>query len=180
MCEKVWRIVQVCAKKQGLATGSRGWLTACKPLECCTRAKHARSWRVAPVVALQDKVPGWLGRLLVALTRNLTQSQGQVVRTPCLEKINFSHSFLPYYIYTLIPTILRELPERILREKPQRQTKLIHPQSSYRDSSNSSTLFLSIVISLRGTLPKPFLTIPISVRRPFGVWEAVKKGLISY
>ena len=68
----------------------------------------------------------------------------------------------------------RELPERILREKPKRKTRLIHPQSSYKDSSNSSTLFLSIVKSLRGTLPKPFLTIPISVRRPFGVWEAVK------
>ena len=37
-----------------------------------------------------------------------------------------------------------------------------------RDSSNSSTLFLSIIKSLRGTLPKPFLTIPISVRRLFG------------
>ena len=28
MCERVWRIAQVCAKKQGLATGSRGWLVA--------------------------------------------------------------------------------------------------------------------------------------------------------
>ena len=43
-----------------------------------------------------------------------------------------------------------------------------------------ASLFLSIIKSLRGTLPKPFLTIPISVRRTFGVWEAVKKGPISY
>ena len=28
MCERVWRIAQVCAKKQGLAAGSRGWLVA--------------------------------------------------------------------------------------------------------------------------------------------------------
>ena len=28
MCERVWRIAQVCAKKQGLATRSRGWLAA--------------------------------------------------------------------------------------------------------------------------------------------------------
>ena len=74
----------------------------------------------------------------------------------------------------------RELLERILREKPQRKTRLTHPQSSHRDSSNSSTLILSIVTSLGGSLPKPFLTIPTSVRRPFGAWEAVRKGPISY
>ena len=74
----------------------------------------------------------------------------------------------------------RELPERILREKPQRKTRLTHPQSSHRDSSNSSTLILSIVTSLRGSLPKRFLTIPTSVRRSFGAWEAVRKGPISY
>ena len=28
MCERVWRIPQVCAKKQELAAGSRGWLAA--------------------------------------------------------------------------------------------------------------------------------------------------------
>ena len=31
MCERVWRNAQDCAKKQGLATGFRGWLAACKP-----------------------------------------------------------------------------------------------------------------------------------------------------
>ena len=62
----------------------------------------------------------------------------------------------------------REFPERILREKPQRKTRLIHPQFSLRDSSNSSTFFLSIVKSLRGLLPKLFLTISISVRGMFG------------
>ena len=97
---------------------------------------------------------------------------------PVQEKLTFHIPFSPYYIQTLIPTKCRELPERFLRKKPQRKIRLIHPQSSNRDSLNSSTLFLSIVKSLRGTLPKPFLTIPISVRRPFGVWEAVKKGPI--
>ena len=28
VCERVWRTAQVCAKKQGLAAGSRGWLAA--------------------------------------------------------------------------------------------------------------------------------------------------------
>ena len=74
----------------------------------------------------------------------------------------------------------RVLPKRILREKPQRKTRLTHPQSLHKDSSNFSTLTLFIVTSLRGSLPKPFLTIPTSVRRSFGAWEAVRKGPISY
>ena len=86
---------------------------------------------------------------------------------PVQEKLTFHIPFSPYYIQTLIPKKCREFLERILREKPQRKTRLIHPQSSHRDSLNSSTLFLSIVKSLRGTLPKPLLTIPISVRRLF-------------
>ena len=84
------------------------------------------------------------------------------------KKTDSSHFTLTLVYIPLIPTKCRELPERILREKPQRKTRLTHPQSLHRNSSNSSTLFLSIVTSLRGTLPKSFLTIPISVRRPFG------------
>ena len=38
-----------------------------------------------------------------------------------------------------------------------------------RDSSNSYTLFLSIVKPLKGSLTKPFLAISIPVRRLFGV-----------
>ena len=74
----------------------------------------------------------------------------------------------------------RELPERILREKPQRKTRLTHPQSLHRDSSNSSTLTVSIITSLRGSLRKPFLTIPTCVRRPFGSQKVVRKGPVSY
>ena len=77
----------------------------------------------------RTKVPGWSSRLLATWTGDSTQSRGQVAKTPCLGKTNFSHSFSPYYIYTLIPTILRELLERILREKPYRKTRLTHPQS---------------------------------------------------
>ena len=70
----------------------------------------------------------------------------------------------------------RESLERILREKPQRKIRLTHPQSSSFDSSNSSTLFLSIVKSLRGLVPKPFLTISIPVRRLFGVQGSSQEG----
>ena len=46
----------------------------------------------------------------------------------------------------------RELLDKILREKPQRTTRLIHPQSYTFDSPNSSTLTLSIVLPMRGSM----------------------------
>ena len=89
--------------------GTRGWISHvarnCKPLDWSTRAKHVRNWSVAPAIHYRIKVPDWSGHLLAAWTRDSTQSRGQVVRTPCLAKYDFSHSFSPYYIYTLILTI---------------------------------------------------------------------------
>ena len=113
-------------------------------------------------------------------TRDLVKPQVQAASQLCFEKPDSSHSILTPVQIPLIPMKCREPLERILREKPQRKTRLTHPQSSHRDSSNSSTLILSIVTSLRGSLQKPFLTIPTFVRRPFGAWEAVRKGPISY
>ena len=52
----------------------------------------------------------------------------------------------------------------------------IHPQFSLRDSSNSSTLFLSIVKFLIGLLSKHFLTISISVRGLFGALGSSQEG----
>jgi len=72
---------------------------------------------------------------------------------------------------------------RVSRKNIERETleknKMDSSTSSHSDSSNSSTLILSIVTSLRGSLPKPFLTIPTFVRRLFGAWEAVRKGSVS-
>ena len=125
-----------------------------------------------------------MSRLAILLVRGLNLQLSQVAR-PSRQPVLFwktdsSHSKHTQVQIPLIPTKCRKLPERILREKPQRKTRLTHPQSSHRDSLKSSTLTLSIVTSLKGSSPKPFLTIPTSVRRPFGAWEAVRKGPISY
>ena len=67
----------------------------------------------------------------------------------------------------------------------------IERETLEKNKIDSSTIFtlrlfkflyshLSIVTSLRGSLSKPFLTIPTSVRRQFGAWEVVRKGPISY
>ena len=149
----------------------------CKPPDWSTCAKHARSWSVVLAVHYRTKVLGWPGRLLAAWTCDSTQSRGQAARTPYLAKYDVSHSFSPYFIYTLIPMIPRELPERILREKPKRKQDWLIHNLYLRDSSNSSTLFLW---SLRGSLLKPFLTISIPVEGYLVFWEAVRKEPISY
>ena len=129
MCEKVWRIAQDCAKKQGLATGSHGWLAACKPPESCIRAKHARSWRVAPVVALQDKSP----RLARPFAPGLNLWLNPVARSSRQNTL-----FRKNWLFTFLLTLLYIYPythdlERASRENFDRETlektRLTHPQS---------------------------------------------------
>ena len=55
VCDKVWRIDQVCAIKRFLATGTCDRLTSSDSLESSTPVKHARSWRVRIAGSLRDK-----------------------------------------------------------------------------------------------------------------------------
>ena len=108
-------------------------------------------------IALQDKSSS----LARQLARNSNLQLCQVVRPSCqnilfVTKLTLRIPYTSYYIQTLIPTKCKVLLERILREKPQRKKRLTHPQFSSFDSPNSSTLTLSIVTSLRGTLAKTF------------------------
>ena len=116
----------------------------------------------------------------MAGTRDSVKPRDQVASQPYFEKPDSSHSILTLVYIPLYPqkkeSFQREFWERNPREK---QDWLIH-NLYLRDSSNSSTLFLSIVKSLRGLLPKPYLTISISVRELFGVREAVRKEPISH
>ena len=164
MCERVWRITQVRATKQELAVGSRVWLAAASRQNDAHVPSVPEAEASHQLLHYRTKVPGWLGHLLAAWTPDLTQLRGQTARTPCLAKHDFSHSFSPYYIYTLIPMIQRELQREFWERNPrefwernprEKQDWLIH-NLYLRDSLNSSTLFLSIVKSLRGSLPKFF------------------------
>ena len=104
----------------------------------------------------RKKVSSWPGRLLATWTRDSTQSQGQSPEHPVWEKLTFHIPSHPTIYIPLYPrfwkSFQREFWERNPREK---QNWLIH-NLYLRDSSNSSTLFLSIVKSLKGLLPKPF------------------------
>ena len=107
----------------------------------------------------------------VCLQLELTTQPSCEVKSPkhpVWEKLTFHIPFHPTIYIPLYPrfweSFQREFWERNPREK---QDWLIH-NLYLRDSSNSSTLFLFIVKSLKGLLPKPFLTISISVRVLFG------------
>ena len=103
----VWESVKNCLSVCKEA-GTHDWISwvarDCKLPNWSTRGKYVRSWNIVLAVHYKTKVPSWPGRLLAAWTRDSTQSRGQAARTPCLAKYDFSHSFSPYYIYTLIPT----------------------------------------------------------------------------
>ena len=125
VCERMWRIALDCAKKQGLVVGSR----CCKPPECCIRAKHVRSWRVAPAVALQDKSP----KLARPFAHSLNSRLNPVMRS--------SHQITLFgknWLFTFLLTLLYIYPythdfEKASREIFERETlektRLTHPQS---------------------------------------------------
>ena len=163
MYERVWRNAQNCAVKQGLAAGSRGWLVACKPPKDAHEWSMQKNWTIMLTVALQDKKSS----LAIQLSRS------QVASPLCYEKMTLHIPFSLQYKYPIYPrnveSFQKEFWERNPREK---QDWLIHnlyimtlqiPQLS----PSQRCFTLSIVTSLRGSLAKTFLTIPISVRRLF-------------
>ena len=132
-CEgSVWESVKNCSRLCKEA-GTRGWILrvarSCKPPEWCTRAKHARSWSIVPVVALQDKSP----RLARPFAHGLN-SQLNLVARSSRQNILFGKIWL----FTFLLTLLYIYPythdlERGSRENFERETlkktRLTHPQS---------------------------------------------------
>ena len=168
-CEELLKIVQ---------RNKDSWLDLAGGLRLASHQNVAHVPSMPKVEELRQllhyktKVLGWLDRLLAAWTHDSTQSWCQVARTPCLRKTDFSHSFSPYYIYIYPYThdFERAFQREFWERNPRKNQDWLFHNLYLRDSSNSSTLFFSIVKSLRGLLPKPFLTISISVR---GLFDAL-------
>ena len=128
MCESVKNCSNVCKE-----AGTCGWISrvarGCKPPECCTHAKHVRSWRVVPAVAQQDKSP----RLARPFTRDLNSQLNPVARSSRQNTLfgkmwlfTFLLTLLYIYLYTHnLESAFRENFERETLEK----TRLTHPQS---------------------------------------------------
>ena len=114
MCERVWRIAQDCAKKQGLAVGSRGWLAAAS----------------RQIDAYMPSMPEDEASHQLFTTGQKSQA-GQAVYSrlelPVWQKYDFSHSFSPYYIYPYTHDSKRASRENFERETLEK-TRLTHPQ----------------------------------------------------
>ena len=150
-----WLNAQECARKQSLVAWSHGWLTAvsrqkqhtCQP---CQKSKRHASWSTTG----QNRA---IGRSVIARLELATQSsrESKPQATPVLKNLTFHILFSPQYKYPLYPQ-KKESFQREFWEKNPRVKKNWFIYNLYiRVSSNSSTLFLSIVKSLRDILPKP-------------------------
>ena len=164
-CEELLKIVQRNRDlRLDLAGGS--WLQAARMMHTCQACQKLKR-RANCCTTGQKSQAGqavWL-RLELA-----TQPSHEVKspKHPVWENLTFHIPSHPTIYIPLYPWFwdgfLREFWERNPRKK---QDWFIH-NLYLRDSSNSSTLFLSIVKSLRGSLPKHFLTISISMKGLFG------------
>ena len=118
--DSVWESVKNCSWLcKEIRT--RDWISqvvaACKPPKCCTRANHARSWRVVPAVALQDKSP----RLARPFACCLNSRLNPVVRSSRQNTL-----FRKNWLFTFLLTLLYIYPythdlERTFRENFERE-----------------------------------------------------------
>ena len=157
-------------EKQRLATGSHGWLAAASrqklhTCQACQKLKRYASWSTTGQHRTTDR--SVISRLDLAPQ---SSRKAKLWASPVLKNLTLHIPFSPKYKYPSYPrkkeSFQREFWERNPRVK---QDWFIH-NLHIRDSLNSSTLFLSIVKSLRGLLSKPFFTISITVGGPFGVF----------
>ena len=134
VCERVWRIAQVCAKKQGLTAGFRGWLVA------ASRQIEAHVPSMPEAKASRQ-----------LFTTGQKSQAGQAV---CLQLKLVTQ-----------PSRKVKLPEHHVWQNmtfhiPSHPTIDIPLYPRFGESFH--------VKPLRDSLPKPFLTISISVRGLFG------------
>ena len=168
----VWESVKNCSRLCKEA-GTHDWISrvarglqAAKMLHTCQACQKLKSCTSCCTTGQKSHA----GQAVCPRLELVTQPSREVKlpEHPVWEKLTFhipSHPtiYIPLYPW-FCESFQREFWERNPREK---QDWLIH-NLYLRDSLNSFTLFLSIVKSLRGSLPKPFLTISIPVRGLLG------------
>ena len=147
---------QECARKQRLATGSHRWLAtvSCQKMHtclACQKLKRHASWSTIG----QNRTTG---RSIISRLDLATQSsrEAKLRANPVLEKLTLHIPFSPQYKYPLYP----QKNESFQREFWERNPSVIQDWFIHnlhiRDSSNSLTLFLSIVKPLKGLFTKAF------------------------
>ena len=128
VCERVWRIAQVCAKKQGLAAKSRGWLAvASRQIDA-----HVPSMPKAEA-SRQLFTTGQKSQVGQAVCSRL-----ELATQPSCEVKSPEHPIWQIWLFTFLLTLLYIYPythdlERASRENFERETlektRLTHPQS---------------------------------------------------
>ena len=147
---------QECAWKQRLATGSRGWLAAsnCQKqhtCQACQKLKRHASWSTTR----QNRTTGHSVISRLDLT---TQSscEAKPRANPVLKNLTLYIPFSPQYKYPLYPWKKESFQREFWERNPRVKQDWFIYNLYIRVSSNFSTLFLSIVILLRGLFTKTF------------------------
>ena len=131
VCERVWRKAQDCAPSNGLATGSRALIAACKSPKDAHEWSMQRSWTVTPVGALQDKK----SNLAIQLAHGLDTRLSQVAR-PSRQSTLFGKNWLfAFHTHTSINTPYTHEMLRAFKENFERETL-------EKNKIDSSTIFI--------------------------------------
>ena len=145
------------------------WLQAARMMHMCQACQKLKSRTNCCTTGQKSQA----GQAVCSRLELTTQPSREVksLKHPVWEKLTF-HILSHLTIYIPLYPQFRESFQRENfweRNPTEKQDWLIH-NLYLRDSSNSSTLFLSIVKSLKDFLSKPFLTISIFVRELFGAF----------
>ena len=162
--------------------GTHGWISqVARGLQAarrCTGVKHAEKLnRHTSCSTTGKRVQS--GHSVISRLGLATQSSCEA-KSPVhsvIEKLTLRIHFSLQYKYLLYPQNVENFQREFWERNPSK-TRLTRPQYLHSDSSNSSTLTLSIVRSLRGSLAKTFSPYPYLWDGFLAFWEVVRKGLI--
>ena len=159
-CEELLKIVQR-SRDSWLDLAGGSWLQATRMMHTCQACQKLKRYASCCTTGQNSQA----GQAVCSQLELATHPSRQNTLFGKIWLFTFLLTLL--YIYPYTHDLERASRKNFERENLEK-TRLIHPQSSLKDSSNSSTLFLSIIKSLRGLLPKLFLTISISMKGLFG------------
>ena len=148
-------IAQECVRKQRLTACSRRWLAASSRqtqhmCQACQKVNSHDSWSTTG----QNRTTG---HTVISWLDLATQSSRKVKSqvTPVLWILMFHILLSLQYKYPLYPQMKESFYREFWERNPKKKQDWFTYNLFIRVSSNSSTLFLSIIKSLRGILPKP-------------------------
>ena len=164
--------------------GTCGWISRVargyKPPNWSTRAKHAKSWSVAPAVHYRTKVLGWLGRLHEFELTTQPSREVKPPKHPVWQNMTFH---IPYHLTIYIPLYpwFREIFQREFWARNLKENKI-----------DSSTIFtwetLQIPLLYSSPLSNPweahfqniFSSYPFLWDGYLVLWETIRKEPISH